>query len=367
MFQSPGARGGLHRRFMGAVAPGGWAGPFIQGQNPAALTGGYRAGSLLNLKGRFRVDYNGTLYLSTGANTGTGGAAPETGNANSMWAISSGSSLAISVWNGGSTFNVLGMGTNTVVMPYNVTMGWTQNTANTIGSDTYFSRDSSNQNSTGAGLCALSSNSDSIGATLRIYGLGGANGRQAATSYNRGSFSVSPSTGGLTIATEAQGAGTAGPVTITANANSFVFQTDGTLTTTNAFALKNGSNIVGQWQTVGAVAACVMNQNGLITWQTGTGALSGTNDVALMRTATGVIEINNSTAGSFRDLKLRNLIPGATLATTMTDGFMNIPGAAGPPTGVPNVTTGVPLYFDNTNLKLYAYTGGAWKSSAVFT
>lgn len=59
--------------------------------------------------------------------------------------------------------------------------------------------------------------------------------------------------------------------------------------------------------------------------------------------------------------------PGTTLATTMTTGFLNIPGAAGPPTGTPANTTGFPLYWDSTNLQLYAYTGGAWKQSAVFT
>jgi hypothetical protein len=59
--------------------------------------------------------------------------------------------------------------------------------------------------------------------------------------------------------------------------------------------------------------------------------------------------------------------PQVTLATNMTTGFINIPGAAGNPTGTPATTTGFPLYWDSTNLKLYVYTGGAWKKSAAFT
>lgn len=98
-----------------------------------------------------------------------------------------------------------------------------------------------------------------------------------------------------------------------------------------------------------------------------TTSYNGTPDAALSRNAAGVVEINNGTAGTYRDLKLRNIIPGASLATNMTDGFHNIPGAAGAPSGTPNNTTGFPMYWDSTNLKLYVYTGGAWKSSAAFT
>jgi hypothetical protein len=62
-----------------------------------------------------------------------------------------------------------------------------------------------------------------------------------------------------------------------------------------------------------------------------------------------------------------NLTPQASLATNMTSGFANIPGAAGAPVGTPANTTGFPLYWDSTNLKLYVYTGGAWKASAAFS
>lgn len=52
----------------------------------------------------------------------------------------------------------------------------------------------------------------------------------------------------------------------------------------------------------------------------------------------------------------------AALATNATNGFLYIPSCAGTPTGTPTAKTGrVPLIYDTTNNKLYAYNG-AWKS-----
>jgi len=49
-------------------------------------------------------------------------------------------------------------------------------------------------------------------------------------------------------------------------------------------------------------------------------------------------------------------------ATNMTNGFVFIPAAAGPPTGTPTVATGTaPLYYDTTDGALYAYNS-AWQS-----
>ncbi len=94
-------------------------------------------------------------------------------------------------------------------------------------------------------------------------------------------------------------------------------------------------------------------------------ATVGTADTGVTRNAAGVVEVNNGVAGTFRDLKLRTLICGATQATNMTDGFIQVPGAAGLATGTPTDTTGVPLYYDKTNNKLMAYNG-AWRSSGAF-
>jgi hypothetical protein len=58
-----------------------------------------------------------------------------------------------------------------------------------------------------------------------------------------------------------------------------------------------------------------------------------------------------------------NVVMGtAALSTSATDGFFYIAGCAGAPTGTPSAVTGrVPLLYDTTNNKLYAYNG-AWKS-----
>lgn len=49
-------------------------------------------------------------------------------------------------------------------------------------------------------------------------------------------------------------------------------------------------------------------------------------------------------------------------ATNMTTGFTHVPSAAGAPTGAPSNPTGnVPLYYDSTNNRLYAYNG-SWRS-----
>jgi len=56
----------------------------------------------------------------------------------------------------------------------------------------------------------------------------------------------------------------------------------------------------------------------------------------------------------------------AALATGATNGFVSIPGCAGTPTGAPTLKTGlVPLVVDTTDVKLYAYIGGAWKGVAL--
>lgn len=83
--------------------------------------------------------------------------------------------------------------------------------------------------------------------------------------------------------------------------------------------------------------------------------------------ATGDIRLRTNSVEAWRlDVNL-TLSPRATLATTMTTGFINIPGAAGAPSGTPATTAGFPLYWDSTALQLYVYTGGAWKKSAAFT
>ena len=82
-------------------------------------------------------------------------------------------------------------------------------------------------------------------------------------------------------------------------------------------------------------------------------------------TTTALIHAEGAGTGSDGSVAFND----AALATNATVGFLMIPSCAGTPSGTPaDIPTGqIPLVWDSTNLKLYAYTGGAWKASAAFT
>lgn len=137
--------------------------------------------------------------------------------------------------------------------------------------------------------------------TFRVYGSdGGAN-------YSRLSISHAGGTAGATIATEAGGTGTAGALAISAarvNADCAITTSDGFSVTNlglgnynfSAGAGASGFRMVGNWginwtsQSAGAVNIFAVSP-----------------DVGITRNAAGVIEINNGTAGTYRDLKVRGL------------------------------------------------------------
>lgn len=75
------------------------------------------------------------------------------------------------------------------------------------------------------------------------------------------------------------------------------------------------------------------------------------------------ISFNNSAATieAFRIDLNQIFSPRVTLATNMTTGFINIPGAAGAPTGTPATTVGFSLYLDSTNSIPYFYNS-FWRS-----
>lgn len=58
---------------------------------------------------------------------------------------------------------------------------------------------------------------------------------------------------------------------------------------------------------------------------------------------------------------------GSALATTATAGYVMFPSCAGTPTGVPTGQAAgkIPMIFDTTGVKLWFYTGGAWKGVVV--
>lgn len=80
-------------------------------------------------------------------------------------------------------------------------------------------------------------------------------------------------------------------------------------------------------------------------WKLSYGIGLGTND-AITVTSTLSVVLNN-----------------AAISTSATDGFLYVAACAGAATGTPTSFTGrVPMVFDSTNFKLFAYMGGAWKS-----
>lgn len=58
---------------------------------------------------------------------------------------------------------------------------------------------------------------------------------------------------------------------------------------------------------------------------------------------------------------------GSALLTTATAGYVMFPSCAGTPTGVPTGQAAgkIPMIFDTTGVKLWFYTGGAWKGVVV--
>ena len=84
--------------------------------------------------------------------------------------------------------------------------------------------------------------------------------------------------------------------------------------------------------------------------------------------ASGGVSIGNTTDPGATNLSVTgtivsasNIYSSATSSTSMTNGFIYIPAAAGAPTGVPTAVTGkVAMYYDSTNNFFYVYNG-AWK------
>ena len=95
------------------------------------------------------------------------------------------------------------------------------------------------------------------------------------------------------------------------------------------------------------------NYGGVHQWWVGNGT----------STATSVMRIVAADSGARANIVLG---AAAVLATNSTSGFPYIPTCAGTPTGTPTAFTGtVPMIFDTTGVKLWIYTGGAWKGVVV--
>lgn len=108
------------------------------------------------------------------------------------------------------------------------------------------------------------------------------------------------------------------------------------------------SNTAGSDWTFKAAKGTGTGQGGGFVWQTAKAGSSGS--------------AQNSLSTAFSIDAPGNVIVGnAALATNATDGFLYAPSSAGAPSGTPTTKTGrVPMQFDTTNGRLYAYYGGAW-------
>jgi hypothetical protein len=128
-----------------------------------------------------------------------------------------------------------------------------------------------------------------------------------------------------------------------------------------SFTLTNLYHYQALFSGLGAGSA-ITNQAGYLTDSTAIGA---TNNYAFF----GGLASGTGRWNLFMSGTARNYLAGgmevAPGATNMTSGFTHVPSAAGAPSGAPTNPTGnVPLYYDSTNNRLYAYNG-SWRSVAL--
>ena len=95
------------------------------------------------------------------------------------------------------------------------------------------------------------------------------------------------------------------------------------------------------------------------------GLKSASTDSTQLTGALAFYTTSNSLLGGTEKMRIDaggNVVIGtAALSTSATDGFLYLPSSAGSPTGVPTSNTGtIPIEYDTTNNRLYAYRGGAW-------
>ena len=204
-----------------------------------------------------------------------------------------------------------------------------------------------------------------------------ASGAITLATVNSGSGSVGSSTAIPVLTTNAKGlttaqttavviapAGTLTGTTLASNVvTSSLNSTSGTLqigadaaspsaTTLQAESTLTGTNNqAGSTFTIGGSKGTGTGAGGSIVIKTSPAGSSGTAQNA------GVAVVTVDSKG--------NMVHGAAIATTATDGFTYIPGGSGTPTGTPSSFAGTyPLYWDHTNKKMYIYDG-SWLGSTA--
>lgn len=125
--------------------------------------------------------------------------------------------------------------------------------------------------------------------------------------------------------------------------------------------ITGGSAIAGSGGTVTVKGGTsTSGSGGGVTIKGADGVTAGAGGAVLIQPGIGVGGLNVS-----NNIKLDSG-NGAAVATAATGGFVTFPTCAGTPTGTPaaaNVPTGsLPIVFDSTNNRLFAYINGGWRA-----
>lgn len=148
--------------------------------------------------------------------------------------------------------------------------------------------------------------------SLRVYGTSDNTG-VPTTNYSRLSISYTNVTGAV-IASESGGTGTKGPININGDGSTGL-SLDGTNGVTLQFSSGTkvfvGGTIIN-FYTAGAQRAG-FDPVGTLTFNGG-----GTADVGINKNASGVLEINSNTLGTYRDLIARNVRTNPTTVASLT-------------------------------------------------
>jgi hypothetical protein len=142
-----------------------------------------------------------------------------------------------------------------------------------------------------------------------------------------------------------------GTTQLTIGATGIITVANGTITTTGA------NNLVLTATSGGSVYCNTAGGSQLEVYETASVA----NRVQITGAASGA---NASITVSGENLLFGS---GSAIATTATAGYVMFPSCAGTPTGVPTAQGAgkIPMIFDTTGVKLWFYTGGAWKGVVV--